>query len=91
MVRDETVQVQKVVHRKAGAAHEVGSPLQGRLTKIFVEAGAKVTKNQPLFVIEAMKMESTISANQVGTIAEVALQEGVMVEQDDLVVAFTQS
>jgi len=86
-IRDEQIAVEKVSNRKAGdAANEIGSPLQGRLTKVLVEAGEKVRKNQPLFTIEAMKMESTISSAQEGIVKMIHLTAGNMVETDDLVV-----
>ena len=56
------------------------------LSKIYVKAGDTVKKNDPLFVIEAMKMESTISSPMAGVIEQVYLSEKTMVEQDDLVV-----
>jgi pyruvate carboxylase len=58
------------------------------LVKVYVKEGEEVSKNQPLFVIEAMKMESTITAHANGKVKKVYLAEGVMVEQDDCVVAF---
>ncbi|MEM6344506.1 MAG: pyruvate carboxylase [Bacteroidota bacterium] len=85
-IRDNNVVVSKVAHRKAMSDKEIGSPLQGRLTKVFVASGDEIEKNQPLFVIEAMKMESTITASQGGRVKNVPLGEGEMVEQDDLVV-----
>ncbi|MEL6697452.1 MAG: pyruvate carboxylase [Bacteroidota bacterium] len=88
VIQDENLAIDKVSNRKATQAHEVGAPLQGRLTQILVEEGAKVSRNQPLFVIEAMKMESTITANAEGTIKTVYLQAGQMVEQDDLIIEF---
>ncbi|MEJ7658310.1 MAG: biotin/lipoyl-containing protein [Hymenobacter sp.] len=42
-------------------------------------------KNAPLFVIEAMKMETTITAPQDLTVARVVLEEGARVQADDLV------
>ncbi|MEM6263573.1 MAG: pyruvate carboxylase [Bacteroidota bacterium] len=85
-VRDEQVLVKDVSNRKAVEENEIGSPLQGRLGKVLVTPGDEVTKNQPLFVVEAMKMESTIAAPRPGTVAHVLLKEGAMIEQDDLVV-----
>ena len=85
-VRDESIAVEKVVNKKAQGENEIGSPLQGRLTEVFVGPGDVVKKNQPLFVIEAMKMESTIAASRKGTVRRVHLGSGTMVEQDDLVV-----
>ncbi|MEL6251193.1 MAG: pyruvate carboxylase [Bacteroidota bacterium] len=85
-IRDRSIKVDKVVHRKAEADHEIGCPLQGRLTKIKVAEGDEIKKNQPLFVIEAMKMESTVTSPIEGKVKRIHLKEGVMVEQDDLVV-----
>jgi pyruvate carboxylase len=51
-----------------------------------VKVGDKVEKNQDLFVIEAMKMGTTICANADGKIKRIYLKEGTMVHSDDLVV-----
>ncbi|MCX6200100.1 MAG: pyruvate carboxylase [Bacteroidetes bacterium] len=87
-IRDRTIKVTKVEHYKAKTEKEIGAPLQGKLVSVLVKEGDKVSKNQPLFVIEAMKMESTITAPAAGTVSKVYLTEGVMVEQDDCVIAF---
>jgi pyruvate carboxylase len=55
------------------------------LSKVLVQPGQQVTKNTPLFVIEAMKMETTITAPQDVTIEAVSLPEGTRVQADDLV------
>ncbi|RME98918.1 MAG: pyruvate carboxylase, partial [Bacteroidetes bacterium] len=60
-VRDLSKQVTKLAHRKASAKGEIGAPLQGNLSKILVAVGDEVKENTPLFIIEAMKMESTIT------------------------------
>ncbi len=73
-------------HRKAAADNEIGAPLMGRLSSVFVTAGEQVEKDQPLFVIEAMKMESTISAPLAGEVKALHLEAGTLVEQGDLVV-----
>ena len=87
-VRDESVAILKVAHQKAVTDRQIGSPLQGRLTKIFVNTGDEIEQNQPLFVIEAMKMESTITASEAGKIKAVHLKGGTMVETDDMVLEF---
>jgi pyruvate carboxylase len=56
------------------------------LSKVLVKAGAKVKRNQPLFIIEAMKMETTVTAPADGTVQRIALSDGTLVETDDLVV-----
>ncbi|SOC80907.1 pyruvate carboxylase [Salinimicrobium sediminis] len=87
-VKDRSVKVEKVVHQKVDKndKKQIGAPLQGALSNIQVEVGQKVEKNQPLFVIEAMKMETTITANGSGEIDKIVLKEGEMVYADDLVI-----
>ena len=85
-VRDESLEVTTVKNQKAAAANEIGSPLQGRISEVLVAVGDEVDENTPLFVIEAMKMETTVTASQSGTVSKVVLEGGAMVEQDDLVV-----
>jgi pyruvate carboxylase len=87
LVRNESVKVEKVAHQKADKADDkqVGAPLQGSLSEILVKKGDKVKKNQPLFIIEAMKMETTVTANAEGEVSEIVLDSGIMVYADDLV------
>ena len=84
-VRDRASKVEKQMNAKATKAGDIGSPLQGRLTRILVKEGDVVKKNQPLFVIEAMKMESIVAAQKEGKVAKVVLKEATTVEQDDCV------
>ncbi len=85
-VRDKASKVERAQNQKVGKAGDVGAPLQGRLTRILIKPGDVVKKNQPLFVIEAMKMESIVAATTEGTVKQVILKEGAVVEQDDWVV-----
>ncbi|GAB3772656.1 pyruvate carboxylase [Spirosoma horti] len=85
-VRDRASKVEKAMNAKVSKAGDVGAPLQGRLTRILVKEGDVVKKNQPLFVIEAMKMESIVAASKEGKVAKVVLKEATTVEQDDCVI-----
>jgi pyruvate carboxylase len=73
-------------HKKATAESHVGSPLQGRIAEVRVEEGQKIKDGDALFVIEAMKMESTVNATRDGKVRSVHIEAGEMVEQDDLVI-----
>ncbi|TVR76448.1 MAG: pyruvate carboxylase [Chitinophagaceae bacterium] len=85
-VHDSKLFVPKKSNRKVENAGDIGAPLQGRIEKILVNEGDKVKKNQSLFVIEAMKMENTVVANQSGKVAKILLNAGDMVQQDDVVI-----
>lgn len=82
--KDYAANVKK--NEKATDPNQVGAPLQGSLSKVLVKEGDKVEVNTPLFIIEAMKMESTITSHMSGTIEMVHLKEKTLVEQDDLVI-----
>jgi pyruvate carboxylase len=87
-VRDESIKVVTVQNTKADKnnASQIGAPLQGLLSTVLVKKGDAIVKNQPLFIIEAMKMETTITATENAVINKVFLKEGTMVNSDDLVV-----
>ncbi|MFY8022360.1 MAG: biotin/lipoyl-containing protein, partial [Bacteroidia bacterium] len=85
-VIDKHNQTAKHSNRKAKEGHEVGSPLQGRLSKILVKEGDSIQKNSPLFTVEAMKMESTVISPLSGTVKSIVLKEGSLIEQDDLII-----
>jgi pyruvate carboxylase len=87
-IRDNNFKATRPVHRKAETDNEVGAPLQGRIAKIQVKEGQRVKENDLLFVIEAMKMETSVTAVTAGKIRKIHLQPGVIVEQDDLIVEF---
>jgi methylmalonyl-CoA carboxyltransferase 1.3S subunit len=50
--------------------------ISGTVIKVVVTAGEAVEAGQTLLVLEAMKMESEITAPAAGTVAEVAVAEG---------------
>ncbi|MEM9990352.1 MAG: pyruvate carboxylase [Bacteroidota bacterium] len=84
--RSSKVEVKSNMKADAGKEQHIGSPLQGSLSKILVKAGEEVRANQPLFIIEAMKMESTVTSPIAGVVRKLHLPERTLVEQGDLVV-----
>ncbi|MFD1162606.1 pyruvate carboxylase [Hwangdonia seohaensis] len=86
-VHDNKLNIVKQENKKIDPenANEIGAPLQGSLYKVLVKRGQEVKENEPLFIIEAMKMETTIVASHAGKIKSITLNSGTMVKQDDLV------
>ncbi|MDX5347849.1 MAG: pyruvate carboxylase, partial [Hymenobacteraceae bacterium] len=88
-VKDKSVKAVKVENPKVekGNPKQIGAPLQGLLSKILVNKEQKIRKNMPLFIIEAMKMETTITAPEDAEVNNIHLQEGSLVNADDLVIS----
>jgi 3-methylcrotonyl-CoA carboxylase alpha subunit len=57
----------------------LSAPMPGRVVKLLVKAGARVAKGQPLLILEAMKMEHTITAPADGVVKEIHYGEGEQV------------
>jgi 3-methylcrotonyl-CoA carboxylase alpha subunit len=56
------------------------APMPGTVIAVNVSVGDSVTENQPLLILEAMKMEHTISAPAEGVVSEILYQVGELVE-----------
>ncbi|MCU1693670.1 MAG: pyruvate carboxylase [Frankiales bacterium] len=86
-VRDRSVETTRTRGRRADPASpgHVGAGLTG-VVLVKVAVGETVTKGQPLATIEAMKMESTVTAPVDGTVQELAVSDGDQVDAGDLLV-----
>jgi 3-methylcrotonyl-CoA carboxylase alpha subunit len=65
----------------AGGAGRLTAPMPGKMIAFHVKPGDTVTAGQPLAVMEAMKMEHTISAPRAGTVAELMYAVGDQVAE----------
>ena len=77
-----------------GAADAAGSgtvtaPMPGKVVSVLVAPGDTVTVGQPLVVLEAMKMESTLAADVAGTVTAVPCVAGATVAAGALLVEIT--
>ena len=64
------------------------SPLAGRVTKMLVKTGQAVTKNQPLIIIESMKMDNEICATCNALVKTISISEGNLVQPDQVLISF---
>jgi biotin carboxyl carrier protein len=64
----------------------VTAPMPGRVVRVLVAVGDKVTARQPVVVMEAMKMENELRAGKDGSVAQVLVQEGMAVDTGALLV-----
>ncbi|MBQ2641497.1 MAG: pyruvate carboxylase [Lachnospiraceae bacterium] len=65
---------------------QIGAPIPGLITKINCKKGDKVKKNDVVAVIEAMKMETSVSAPMDGVIDEVLVSEASQVQAGELLI-----
>ncbi|WP_436641221.1 acetyl/propionyl/methylcrotonyl-CoA carboxylase subunit alpha [Microbaculum sp. FT89] len=69
----------------------IKAPMHGKVVSIHVEEGQAVERGQKLAVIEAMKMEHTLTAGRAGTVLEVAASPGDQVgERQKLIVIHSE-
>lgn len=64
------------------------SPIMGIVVRINVQVGQEIHVNDPLLVLEAMKMESSITAPISGKVKEVRVKAGDGVENRQILVVF---
>jgi pyruvate carboxylase len=68
-------------------AKQIGAPLHGSLSSVLVKTGQEVKKNDPLFIIEAMKMETEVRSQHAGVVQNISVREGDAVAVGDQLVA----
>ena len=76
----EGIDALDVAHGSGGDASLIEAPMPGLVKSVFVEAGAIVKEGDALAILEAMKMEHTLSAARDGVVAEVLCEAGGQVE-----------
>ncbi len=59
----------------------LAAPMPGKVIQVLVQAGAKVARGAPLLVLEAMKMEHTISAPRAGVVKKILYAAGEQVAE----------
>ncbi|NTU97882.1 MAG: biotin/lipoyl-binding protein [Chlorobiaceae bacterium] len=64
----------------------IKAPLPGTIIAISVEPGMKIALEQPVLVLEAMKMENNIFAEKPGTVKTVRVAVGDTVMQGDVLI-----
>lgn len=67
-------------------ADAMPSPMPGNILRILVNVGDTVTENQPLMILEAMKMENEIVAAKAGVVAGIHVKEGQVVNPGDALI-----
>ncbi|HCB27985.1 Biotin carboxyl carrier protein [Enterococcus durans] len=74
------------VQTSAATADAMTAPMPGTILKILVNPGESVQENQPLMILEAMKMENEIIAGESGVVAGIHVSTGDMVNPGDALI-----
>ena len=64
---------------------EVKTEIPGHVWKIVVKPGDTVAEDDPILILESMKMEIPVVAPEAGTVTEITVQEDQLVGEDDTV------
>jgi biotin carboxyl carrier protein len=65
---------------RPAASGRVVAPMPGKVLAVLVQPGQAVEAGQPVVIVEAMKMEHTLTAEVAGTVGTVRVAAGDMVE-----------
>lgn len=86
-----------IVEEKASQYSEVKAPLVGTFYQSpspdsdpFVSIGSKINKGETLFIIEAMKVMNEITSPVSGTVKNISVAEGTMVEFGQVVMEIAE-
>ena len=63
---------------------EIKAPMTGKIVSIVVKAGDKVSAEDEVIIMDAMKMEIPVYAPVDGTVKEINVKEGDSVKTDQL-------
>jgi pyruvate carboxylase len=66
----------------------VGAPMPGVVVAVDISSGGSIKQGEPMFTIEAMKMETVLRAERDGRISEVLVKPGTQVHGRDLMAVF---
>ncbi|MDQ3429047.1 MAG: acetyl-CoA carboxylase biotin carboxylase subunit [Actinomycetota bacterium] len=76
----------RTTRRAAGGEGAVEAPMQGTIVKVLVEVGQEVAADEPVCLLEAMKMESEVRAQRAGRVSEVLIEAGRTVRSGETLV-----
>ena len=69
-------------------ATKLKAPMPGKVLDVMIQPGQTVTKGEGLVILEAMKMENMLKAEQDGTVKSVNVSVGDTVEKNNILIDF---
>lgn len=68
--------------------NNIKAPMPGLILEISVSEGKEVKEDDPLLILEAMKMENVINSPREGVIKSIKVKQGETVDKDSLLIEF---
>ncbi|MCK0130623.1 acetyl-CoA carboxylase biotin carboxyl carrier protein subunit [Flavobacteriaceae bacterium F08102] len=90
-IHDQLDQLIKMMGFEVGSSkqiNEIKAPMPGLILALNVEEGQTVKENDPLLILEAMKMENVLSSPRDGVIASIHIAKGEAVDKNQLLIQF---
>jgi 3-methylcrotonyl-CoA carboxylase alpha subunit len=82
--RLERVEKRRSATHDVHAVGEIRAPMAGKVLQVEVAVGTEVAEQQPVLVLESMKMETSINAPRAGRVAQILVQPGNVVDMGQL-------
>ena len=76
--------------RECDVATEIRSEITGKVWKVEASVGDQLTEDEPIIILESMKMEIPIAAPGDGKVVEIRVAEEDVVNEGDIVAIFEQ-
>lgn len=90
-LEDEQAQLMRTLgldKAQGAVVRELKAPMPGLVLNVLVKEGDPVKKNDPVLILEAMKMENVIKAPGDATVKKIHVQERTAVEKGQLLLGF---
>jgi len=72
----------------AGKVNNIKAPMPGLIIDLKIKEGDVVKQNDPLLILEAMKMENIIKSPGEGTVKAIKVKKGASVEKGQVLIEF---
>ncbi len=69
----------------------INAPMPGKILDVMVEENSEIKQGEPLFILEAMKMQNEIVSNVSGRITKVNIKQNDSVMKDDVMLEIEKS
>ena len=85
---DQLIKAMGIEKGRVKVVNAIKAPMPGLILEINVSVGQEVKINDPLLILEAMKMENSFLSPRDGIIKSIAVEKGNAVEKGQLLIEF---